>query len=182
MFSFFSKNIQKFLIFFVTTTSLVRVVMGISRIKKPSPAAEVPTPIPPLSIDATGATTITGTAYQTEWGNTVARISIKDGRIIAVSMPSFPNSPPSIYAEPFLVDQALKAGGANIQGVSGATYTSIAFKSSLENAIAKAGAQGQTITPNTETLVAPTTKPSVPRKYRDDDDDWGEDDDDDWDD
>lgn len=180
MLSFFSKNIQKFLVFFFTATSLVLVVMGVSRIKKPSPVAETPIPTPPLPVDTAGATTITGAAYQTEWGNTVARISVKDGKVIAVSMPSVPNSPPSLYAEPFLVDQALKAGSANIQGVSGATYTSIAFKSSLENAIAKASAQGQEVNPNIVPAdTTPTAKPSVPRKYRDEDDDWG---DDDWDD
>lgn len=181
MLSFLSKNIQKFLIFFFTTASLVLVVMGVSRIKKPVSTAEAPSPVPPSPVDTAGATTVTGATYQTEWGNTVARISVKDGKVIAVSMPSIPNSPPSLYAEPFLIDQALKAGSANIQGVSGATYTSIAFKSSLENAIAKAGAQGQEVSPNIMPAdTAPTAKPSVPRKYRDDDD-W-DDDDDDWDD
>ena len=169
---FLSKNIQKFLIFFFTTASVVLVIMGVSRIKKPVSTAEAPIPVPPSPVDTTGATTITGSAYQTEWGNTVARVTVKDGKIIAVSMPSVPNSPPSAYAQPFLIDQALKAGSANIQGVSGATYTSIAFKSSLESAIAKASAEGQTITPNIVTAdTASTAKPSVPRKYRDDDDD-----------
>lgn len=172
MLSFFSKNIQKFLVFFFTVASLTLVVMGISRIKKPPSTAEAPSPAPSAPVDTAGATTITGVAYQTEWGNTVARISVKNGKIIAVSIPSIPNSPPSLYAEPFLIDQALKAGSANIQGVSGATYTSIAFKSSLENAIAKASAQGQEVSPNIVPAdTTPTAKPSVPRKYRDDDDD-----------
>ena len=184
MLSFLSKNIQKILVFFFTTVSLVLVVMGVSRIKKPTTIAEVPSPVPPSPVDTTGATTITGSAYQTEWGNTVAKITVKDRKVIAVSMPSYPNSPPSVYAQPFLIDQALKAGSANIQGVSGATYTSIAFKSSLESAIAKAGVEGKTITPNIVPAdTTPTTKPSVPRKYREDDD-WNDeqDDDDEWDD
>lgn len=173
MLSFLSKNIQKFLIFFFTVASVVLVIMGVSRIKKPTTTAEAPSPVPQSPVDTTGATTITGAVYQTEWGNTVAKITVKDGKIIAVSMPSVPNSPPSAYAQPFLIDQALKAGSANIQGVSGATYTSIAFKSSLENAIAKAGAQGQTIATNIVPAdTTPTAKPSVPRKYRDDDDEW----------
>ncbi|MCK9344533.1 MAG: FMN-binding protein [Candidatus Pacebacteria bacterium] len=171
MISFLSKNIQKFLVFFFTAISLILVVMGVSRIKKPVVTAEVPQPAPQAPVDTQGATTIAGDNYQTPWGSALASVTVKDGKVIAVKMPSIPPSPPSVYAEPFLVDQALKAGGANIQGVSGATYTSLAFKSSLESAIAKAAAQGQTITPNTTTSAqtAGAVKPSVPRQYRDDD-------------
>ena len=177
---FFSKNIQKFLVFFFTAISIILVVMGISRIKKPEVIAEAPKPTPPAPVDTTSAFTIAGNSYQTPWGNAVASVTVKNGKVIAVEMPSVPPSPPSVYAEPFLVDQALKAGSANIQGVSGATYTSLAFKSSLESAIAKAGAQGQTITPTTPTTGVsatsiPSAKPSVPRQYRDDDDEGEED-------
>lgn len=126
----------------------------------------------------------TGNAYQTPWGNTVASITFTNGKITAVSMPQVPNSPPSVQAKPYLIAQALAAGNANIQGVSGATYVSIAFKSSLESAIAKASAQG-TVTIST-TVAAPsaqTIQPSIPRTYHDDDD-WDDDEDDDneWDD
>jgi hypothetical protein len=90
-------------------------------------------------------------------------------------MPTIPNSPPSVYAEPYLVQQALSAGSANIQGVSSATYTSIAFKSSLESAIAKANStavsQGKAtvVAAPASATVSPTSAPSVPRKYRHDD-------------
>lgn len=182
MVSFISKNLQKFLIFFFAATSVVLVIIGIARVKKPSILTESTLPPTPFPLgDIAGATVIDGAEYQTPWGNTVASITVKDGKIIAVKMPTIPNSPPSVYAEPYLVDQALKAGGANIQGVSGATYTSIAFQSSLENAIATAKAQGQSIVPNTgATVSTQTAKPSVPRSYRDDDDnEWGEGQDDD---
>jgi len=177
---FFSKNIQKFLVFFFSAISIILVVMGISRIKKPEIVAETPqpTPIAPPT-DTANALRVAGNSYQTPWGAAIASVTVKDGKVIAVEMPSIPPSPPSEYAVPFLVDQALKAGGANIQGVSGATYTSLAFKSSLESAIAKAATQGQTITPVTTsatTVAAPTAKPSVPRQYRDDDEDEGEED------
>lgn len=127
--------------------------------------------------------TFTGTAYQTPWGNAVASVTFTNGKITAVAMPQVPNSPPSVEAKPFLIDQALKAGGANIQGVSGATYASIAFKSSLESAIAKASAEGTIATPvvnTTGTAQTQTAKPTVSRTYHDDDDD--DDDHDDWDD
>lgn len=175
----FSKNIQKFLILLFTAVSLVVIIIGVSRTKKTDITTDTnnasPTPTP---IDITGAKTFTGTPYQTPWGNAVASISIKNGRVVAATMPQVPNSPPSIFAEPYLVDQALRAGSANIQGVSGATFTSMAFKSSLENALLQAQTQGETITGGTGVATS-TVKPVVPRKYRDDDDE-GEDSDDDF--
>ena len=178
----FAKNLKNFFVFFFTATSVVLVAMGVIRIKKAEPLAEAPTPGTPLALDTTGSTSITGDAVQTPWGNAVASITVKNGKIIAAEMSSVPNSPPSVYAVPYLVDQAVKAGSANIQGVSSATYTSIAFKTSLESAIAKAEAQGQTIVANAQTIGGiATAKPSVPRKYRErereredeeDDDEW----------
>lgn len=177
MLTFISKNIQKFLVYFFASVSIILVMMGVTRIKKPVTLAEAPQPVPPLPIDTTGTSNFTGDSYQTPWGSAVASIVVKSGKVVAVEMPSVPPSPPSEYAVPYLIDQALKSGSANIQGVSGATYTSIAFKSSLESAIAKSSAHGQTITPNVPSPVTtPTAKPVVPRSYRDDDDE----EDDDW--
>lgn len=183
MSSFFSKNLQKFLIFFFAAVSLTVIIIGVNRIKKTSVIAETDTPpVPQPPSDTANAKTFTGTPYQTPWGNAVASITVKNGKVIAAAMPEVPNSPPSQYAEPFLVDQALRAGSANIQGVSGATYTSIAFKSSLENALEQAQTQGQTVTSGTITTgsTTSTAKPTVPRKYRDDDDDEEDEDDDEW--
>lgn len=166
----FSKNIQKFLVLFFTAVSLVVIVTGISRTKKTDVTTTTDvTPPTPVPIDTTGAKTFTGTPYQTPWGNAVASIVVKNGKVVVATMPQVPNSPPSIFAEPYLVDQALRSGSADIQGVSGATYTSMAFKSSLENALLQAQTQGETITGGTGTATS-TAKPVVPRKYRDDDD------------
>lgn len=155
----------------------------------PAPSITIPTITQtPTTVSQAAATTgvsgtFTGAAYQTPWGNAVASATFTNGKITAVTMPQVPNSPPSIQAKPYLIAQALAIGSANIQGVSGATYASIAFKSSLESAIAQAGAKGTVATPTPSTTVtAPTqtTQPSVSRKFHDDDD-W-DDDDDDWDD
>lgn len=170
----FKKNLEKFLVFFFTAISIIIVIMGTARAKKSSdltagttPDQSVPTPTQP--VDTTGAIAFSGNAYQTPWGSASAEIKVKDGRVVSVTMPQIPNSPPSVYAEPYLVQQALTSGSANIQGVSGATYTSLAFKSSLENALAQAKTQGQTITGGSGTTVT-SAKPTVPRKYREDDD------------
>lgn len=82
--------------------------------------------------------TFTGTTYRIPWGDVTAEIQVQNGKIINISMPNVPDSSPSLYAQPILVDQALKAGSSNIQGVSGATYTSLAFQKSLESAIVQA--------------------------------------------
>ena len=177
----FKKNLQRFFILFFSTLSVGIIIVGVNRAKKVPTLGEVPTP--PTASDqnlagtmgtsVAGATvSITGKTYQTPYGNVAAAIQIRDGKVVGVTMPQVPNSPPSIYSEPYLVDQALKAGGANIQGVSGATYTSLAFKSSLESAIAQARTQGQTITASQSTgtkTVTSTPKPSVPLQYRGDD-------------
>ncbi|MBI3634086.1 MAG: FMN-binding protein [Candidatus Yonathbacteria bacterium] len=177
----FLKNLQNYFIVFFALMSVTIIVLGINRIKKNSPGDTAPLPpspnpssnkvVPSGTSGSKGS--FTGNTYQTPYGNVVAAIEVKGGKIIAVTMPKVPNSPPSIYAQPYLVNQALKAGNANIQGVSGATYTSIAFKSSLESAIVKAGEQtGTSISGNTVPKTS-TPAPSIPRSYRgDDDDDW----------
>lgn len=176
-----TKNIQKFLILFFTAVPVILVIIGVSRAKRSDTFSSItPTPSPrdtaTNSVGSnTSSITVKGKMYQTPYGNVVASVTVTNGKVTGVAMPTVPNSPPSIYAEPYLVKQALIAGSANIQGVSGATYTSIAFKSSLESAIAQASSQqGQVITPNTTSIgvsATPTSKPVVPRRYRDDDDD-----------
>lgn len=169
------------------TPALARTTITPPPAPTPTPSITVPAVTQPVATQSTTQTqavgtsgvsgTFTGSAYQTPWGNAVASVTFTNGKITAVSMPQVPNSPPSVQAKPYLIAQALAAGSANIQGVSGATYASIAFKSSLENAIAQASAQGTVATPSPSiTTVSPTqtTQPSVSRKFHDDDD-WDED-------
>ncbi len=147
------------------------------------PPAPVPTPTivpptiaqpatPPQAVaPATVSGTFTGTAYPTKWGLASASVTFTNGKITGVTMPQVPQSPPSIQAEPFLVQQALSAGNANIQGVSGATVVSDAFRLSLESAIAKASSQGTIRAPAPATVGAtPAPAPRVSRQKDDDDD------------
>ena len=173
----FQKNFQKLLVFFFAAGALVLVVMGINRSKSNTVATTPTTP----DQTATGATstnpapsqggaTFSGKTYQTPWGNVVASISVANGKITGVTMPQVPDSPPSQYAQSYLVAQALAAGSANIQGVSGATYTSIAFKSSLESAIALANStattNGESSVASSPSAITPVATPtSVPRRY-----------------
>lgn len=100
-------------------------------------AANTPPATPPATKTASG--TFAGDRYRIPWGIVSASIVVTNGKITNVTMPDVPNSPPSYQAEPILIRQAIAAGSANIQGVSGASYTSLAFQKSLESAIANAG-------------------------------------------
>lgn len=183
----FKKNLQKFCIIIFTAVPLVIIYLGLNRIKTTASIVEVPTPdqgstaTTPTPADqntlptqtSTPANTIgtfPGKTYGTPYGNVQASIQVNGGQIVAVTMPKVPNSPPSKYAQSYLIEQAMTAGSANIQGVSGATYTSLAFKQSLESAIIAAQAKLGTLSPSSASSPAvpgTTVAPSVPRRYED---------------
>lgn len=95
------------------------------------------TTLAPPASTTTASGSATGQTYRTPWGPVTVSVTMDNDQITDIKLVDLPNSPPSIYAEPILVDQALQAGSADIQGVSGATYTSLAFAQSLESAIAQ---------------------------------------------
>ena len=150
---------------FFITAFLVILVVGFFRARRsqigldvqpltptpnPTPTPNQPTATPLPGSSATPTPTLrptptpaargifTGTTYRIPWGNVTVSIDVQGGKLIGVQTPDIPNSPPSQYAQPILIQQALRAGSANIQGVSGATYTSLAFERSLESALVKA--------------------------------------------
>ena len=62
-------------------------------------------------------------------------------RIASLNDGGNPRSSPSIRSSiPLLEQQAVQAQSANIQGVSGASYTSAGFKESLQSALQQLGA------------------------------------------
>ncbi|MET9849665.1 FMN-binding protein [Streptomyces ossamyceticus] len=96
---------------------------------------------------AAGAQTLTGTAVQTDYGPVQVRITVDGGKITqadAVQKPSGGRSTQiSNDAVPKLNQAAVAAGNADIDAVSGATYTSDGYKKSLQSALDQAGsAQG----------------------------------------
>ena len=88
----------------------------------------------------------TGTSSTTRWGPVQVRITVSGGRITAVDVLSYPsndNKSRSINATavPRLVQSSLTAQSASVSSVSGATYTSAAYKTSLQSAIDQARAK-----------------------------------------
>jgi uncharacterized protein with FMN-binding domain len=86
--------------------------------------------------------TFTGPSVYVNYGNVQVKITVVNGRItdaVAVKAPSGKNDRYTNMAVPILKQQTLKAQSANIQGASGASYTSYGWFKSLQGALADAG-------------------------------------------
>jgi uncharacterized protein with FMN-binding domain len=108
---------------------------GAKPTKKPS-ATDAPQP--------SGAKdgTYTGDAVTIRYGTVQVKITVQGGKIVdaqAVQAPSGSNDRYTQKAVPVLREQTIAAQSANIQGVSGASFTAYGWYTSLASAIAKAG-------------------------------------------
>ena len=86
--------------------------------------------------------TFTGPAIFVNYGTVQVKITVTNGRItdaVAVQAPGGRNDRYTNMAVPILKQQTLKAQSANIQGASGASYTSYGWYKSLQGALADAG-------------------------------------------
>ena len=86
--------------------------------------------------------TFTGPSVFVNYGNVQVKITVVNGRItdaVAVKAPSGRNDRWTNMAVPILKEQTLKAQSADIQGASGASYTSYGWYTSLQGALAQAG-------------------------------------------
>jgi uncharacterized protein with FMN-binding domain len=101
-------------------------------------AAATTAPATPAAINGT----FTGPSVNVNYGNVQVKITVVNGRItdaVAVKAPTGRNDRYTNMAVPILKAQTLKAQSANIQGASGASYTSYGWFTSLQGAIALAG-------------------------------------------
>jgi uncharacterized protein with FMN-binding domain len=98
----------------------------------------------PSASTASAAKTVTGEAIDTVYGPVQVRITVKGGKITAVTAVEYPTESPrdyqiNSYAIPALNQETLQASSANIDSISGATYTSQGYIGSLQSAVDKAG-------------------------------------------
>ncbi|OIK28881.1 FMN-binding protein [Streptomyces malaysiense] len=112
-----------------------------------APASSGASPAPgdssaPGGAPATGgaAKTATGETVQTRWGPVQVRVTVKGGRLTEVTALQYPTENPrdqeiNSYALPQLRREALAAQSAQIDMVSGATYTSTGYRQSLQSAL-----------------------------------------------
>jgi uncharacterized protein with FMN-binding domain len=88
--------------------------------------------------------TVTGAAWPTIYGPVQVRITVAGGRITAATAVEYPTGTPrdeqiNAFAIPQLNQEAVAAGSAHIDTVSGATYTSGGYIGSLQSALDKTG-------------------------------------------
>ncbi|MCX5372226.1 FMN-binding protein [Streptomyces sp. NBC_00015] len=88
----------------------------------------------------TGTRSVTGDSVQTRWGPVQVRVTLKGGRLTDVTAVTYPQENPrdqqiNAYAIPQLTREALTAQSADIDTVSGATYTSDGYRQSLQSAL-----------------------------------------------
>ncbi len=107
-----------------------------------SGAVTAPTATPAPSA-ASGTTTVTGPTVSTRFGPVQVRIAVSGGKVTEITALQLPSGGRSgrisEVAEPILHDEALSAQSAQIDTVSGATYTSDAYERSLQAALDQAG-------------------------------------------
>jgi uncharacterized protein with FMN-binding domain len=89
------------------------------------------------------AKTVTGAVSQTQYGPVQVRITVSGGKITKAEAVQTPKGGTSdqktALSIPKLNQEAVAAGSADIDSVSGATYTSEGYKKSLQSALDQAG-------------------------------------------
>lgn len=89
------------------------------------------------------AGTYTGAVSDAQWGYVQVAATIQNGRITAVRFVQYPSDRErsvliNQYADPQLVTEAIQAQSAQVDAITGATDTSIAFMQSLGDALTQA--------------------------------------------
>ncbi|MEU0119679.1 FMN-binding protein [Streptomyces bobili] len=89
---------------------------------------------------ATGTRTLTGDEIRTRYGPVQVRVTLKNGKLTDVAAVTYPQENPrdqqiNSYAIPQLTREALTSQSADIDTVSGATYTSEGYRRSLQSAL-----------------------------------------------
>ena len=105
-------------------------------------AADAPATQAPAASTTAINGTFTGPSVDVKYGNVQVKITVVNGRItdaVVVKAPTGKNDRYTNMAVPILKAQTLKAQSANIQGASGASYTSYGWYTSLQGALAQAG-------------------------------------------
>lgn len=108
---------------------------------QPAPVATPPPPKKNLGQYVDG--TYTGSVADAYYGYVQVQVSVSGGKVTGVQFLQYPNDrSTSRYingqAMPYLIAEAIQAQNANVDVVSGATDTSMAFRQSLADALSQA--------------------------------------------
>jgi uncharacterized protein with FMN-binding domain len=130
------------------------VAAGAPQTSTPRPGSTAPTaapstppasaPPPTSSTPTPASRTVTGPIVTTRFGDVQVAVSISGQRVTDVRAPQLPydrarSASISQYVAPVLRSEALAAQSAQIDTISGATYTSDAYAQSLQAALSQAG-------------------------------------------
>ncbi len=96
------------------------------------------------SSTSTSSSAVTGDAVATRYGDIQLKVTISGGKIVKIEAVALPSGDPksyaiSSYAEPLLRQSALTKQSAEVDAVSGATFTSDGYRTALQSALDKAG-------------------------------------------
>ncbi|MCH0565594.1 FMN-binding protein [Streptomyces sp. MUM 2J] len=147
-----SRPLRRIVLASAATVSGVVLLLSLKPHTTPALAVGAPAPTTSSSSAAgsggttgtTGTRTVTGDSVDTRWGPVQVRITIQDGKLTEVTAVTYPtenrrDQEISSYAIPQLRREALAAQSANIDTVSGATYTSDGYRRSLQSALDSVG-------------------------------------------
>ena len=110
-----------------------------------STSAGPPPPSSPTTTVPMGSRSVTGQAVNYNYGVLSVSVKVSGKKITNVSIASlddggnFRSQSIDQQSIPLLEQQAMQVQNANIQGVSGASYTSAGFAQSLQSALSKLG-------------------------------------------
>ena len=139
----------------VSTVAGLTMLLQFKTRATPTAAASATTPspangTPPTTAAGTGSSTststktVTGDAASTRYGPVQVKVTVTNGKVTAVQAIEYPTGSRrdqqiNAYAIPALNQEATAAKSANIDMISGATYTSTGYIDSLQSALNKAG-------------------------------------------
>ena len=103
-------------------------------VSTPKATATTPAPAP---APVTASATKTGSAISYRYGTVQVSVTKANGKISAVNLLQQGATGGRQGAFPYLVQYAIQANGSGFGSLGGATYTTDAFKQSLESALAK---------------------------------------------
>ncbi|MEU9601422.1 FMN-binding protein [Streptomyces sp. NPDC048109] len=132
------------------TVSGIVLLLSLKPASDPGSASAAGGAVPPAAAQSpqggrgAGAGTVTGDAASTQYGPVQVRLTVSDGKITRAEAVQAPRGGQSdrvtADAVPKLNQAAVAAGSADIDAVSGATYTSAGYVKSLQSALDKAAA------------------------------------------
>jgi uncharacterized protein with FMN-binding domain len=151
----FATVVGLIMLFSFKTPDATRPQTATTELPSPAPDAASPAPAASASTAPQSSPTTAGNRYKDgqftgsdvsmRFGDVQVKLIIKGGRIVDVQTPQMPFDRPrsqeiSQQAGPLLHDEVLQAQSAQIDSLSGATYTSDAYGQSLQSALDQAHA------------------------------------------